>query len=625
MKITDVNLPDDLTTPMGLKPIAMHKIGGTVLLAGKNGAGKTRILNLVRNNASNIFDFRSKKASAEPQISKNKANIQAWKLNISMEPQNVENVKRLQNAINSAEEAIRNYEAIQSQADPVITDISDMPVVVVDFVPKTIDLQDWANANKQEWMNRAIKAKNIGVQQLHSSCLPLIQQVMERWVNTSHPNLDFSEQEKKAALDDYCRLQEIVEKFLRTKIGWDKDGYSTLFGMPIAKAQLSAGQSVILQLCIAIFAQGGTLSNHVIFMDEPENHLHPSAVIDLLDAIKEQNPNGQIWIATHSIPLLSHFDESSIWYVDEGSVSYAGRKPELVLNGLLGNEERIHKLRDFAGLPAELARNRFAFECLQPPTVVLSDSRDPQIKQLHQQLKIIWEDKVAINFLDFGAGKGRLISYLNEYEGVSSSSLNYYAFDSSPQYRDICIRNISTIYDEGESRYHSSIESLRTKLDDHFFDVVVLSNVLHEIEHRKWCSVFQSIMSLLRDDGYLLIIEDCRLPVGELPHQNGFLVLNTLHLKKLFGIPSDETRFIAHDARFDSVEDRGRLMAHLIPKKYLNQATIETIKSAVIEVKSTALTEIATIRSQASSYSRGLAHAFWVQQLANATLILSEM
>ncbi|WP_374759976.1 AAA family ATPase [Acidithiobacillus thiooxidans] len=66
-------------------------------------------------------------------------------------------------------------------------------------------------------------------------------------------------------------------------------------------------------------------------MDEPENHLHPSAVIDLLDAIKEQNPHGQIWIATHSIPLLSHYDEGSIWYVDEGSISFAGRKPELSL------------------------------------------------------------------------------------------------------------------------------------------------------------------------------------------------------------------------------------------------------------------------------------------------------
>lgn len=83
---------------------------------------------------------------------------------------------------------------------------------------------------------------------------------MERWVNTSHPNLHFTEPEKKAALDEYTRLQELVFKFLGTKIGWDKDGYTTLFGKPIAQAQLSDGQRVILQLCVAIFTQGGTFS-----------------------------------------------------------------------------------------------------------------------------------------------------------------------------------------------------------------------------------------------------------------------------------------------------------------------------------------------------------------------------
>lgn len=623
MAIIEVNLLEDVTTPLGLKPVTMRKIGSMVLLAGKNGSGKTRLLKVIKEQAANAWALRDEKARSPARLGQYNQAIQTMRQEILANPQKTDELSAKIQAIASK---IQQQEEMLRRPDPIITD-TDIPVTVVEFVPKKVDLRDWADTSKKDWMNRAQQAKNIGVGHLDSSCLPLIQNVVERWVNTSHQGMSFTDLDKKAALDEYNRLQNIIEKFLGTRVEWDKDGYTTLFGKPIAKAQLSDGQKVILQLCVAIFAQGGNFSNQVIFMDEPENHLHPSVVIDFLDSIREHDPSGQIWIATHSIPLLSHFDESSIWFVDEGEISYAGRKPERVLAGLLGNEDRIQKLRNFTGLPADLARNRFAFECLQPPTAVLTNSKDPQVVQLYQQLKIIWERKATINLLDFGAGKGRMISYLNEYESVSTTSLNYFAYDNNSQDREICMKNISSIYGESESkdRYYEAIESLRTKVDDYYFDVVIVCNVLHEIEHTKWCSIFRSIYSLLQDGGYLLIIEDCRIPIGELPHQNGFIVLNTLHLKKLFGIPAGESRFVAHDARFDSVEERGRLMAHLIPKEYLNQVSIDTIKASINELRNTAIAEIGKIRGAAASYSKGLAHAFWVHQLANASLVLEEM
>lgn len=360
-------------------------------------------------------------------------------------------------------------------------------------------------------------------------------------------------------------------------------------------------------------------------MDEPENHLHPSAVIDLLDTIREHNPNGQIWIATHSIPLLSHFDASSLWFVEDGVVKHSGKKPELVLRSLLGDDDRIQKLRDFTSLPSELARNRFTFECLCPPQVVETDSNDPQSKQLNEQLEIIWNNKSSINLLDFGAGKGRMIANLSDYPTVSKETLNYHAFEPFNTDKDDCLKNIALCYEDAENRYHTSIENLRTKVDDNYFDVVVLSNVLHEIPHSQWHSIFSDIKQLLKSDGYLLLIEDCLIPIGELPHNNGFIVFNTLHLKKLLNIPSSEINFIAHDARFDSIEQRGRLMAHLIPQSYLTNISTDTIKEALKELKKSAKTEIQKIRKETPSYSNGLAHGFWIQQLANAELCLVEL
>lgn len=664
MKITEVNLIKNITNPVGLNPISMKKIGEMVLLAGKNGSGKTRLLNLIRSQAQNIQNEINQRSNAKNNIDSYRKNIenqvgqrQQLELNIQQyenninnfkqqiisQPQNKQrleiNIQQYENNINSFKQQIENqpkqkeqwekeigkFEELLKTPIPIILENDQLNVAVVDFVPNNIQLEDWANKSKQSWMQIANQATYIGVLHLDQSTIPLIQKVMETWFNTTHPLTEISQEEKKFAVAEYERLQSIIKSFIGAEIGWNKEGYSTLFGKPIAQAQLSAGQRVLLQLCVAIFAQGGSLSNYIIFMDEPENHLHPSAVIDLLDTIREHNPNGQIWIATHSIPLLSHFDSSSLWFVENGTVKHSGKKPELVLKSLLGDEDRIQKLRDFTSLPSELARNRFTFECLCPPQVVETNSTDPQSKQLNEQLKIIWNNKSSINLLDFGAGKGRMIANLSDYPTVSNETLNYHAYEPFDTDKNDCLKNISLCYDDAENRYHTSIESLRTKIDDNSFDVVVLSNVLHEISHSQWCPIFSDIKQLLKDDGYLLLIEDCLIPIGELPHSNGFVVFNTLHLKKLFKIPSTEINFIAHDARFDSIEQRGRLMAHLIPQSYLTNISTDTIKEALKELKKSAKTKIQEIRKGTTSYSNGLAHGFWIQQLANAELCLEEL
>jgi energy-coupling factor transporter ATP-binding protein EcfA2 len=145
---------------------------------------------------------------------------------------------------------------------------------------------------------------------------------------------------------------------------------------------LSDGQKVILQLCVALHAQKSELENSIFLLDEPENHLHPSAAIDLLKMLYESTGNSQIWIATHSIPLLAYVaseEPMSLWYVDGGAVSSAGRHPEIVLESLLGNEDRLGQLNAFTSLPAQLAVVNYAMESLLPPTILGGGADDPQV------------------------------------------------------------------------------------------------------------------------------------------------------------------------------------------------------------------------------------------------------
>jgi predicted ATPase len=162
------------------------------------------------------------------------------------------------------------------------------------------------------------------------------------------------------------------------------DANATVFGKPLTDSGLSDGQKVLIQFAVALHAPKGRLDNTVFIMVEPENHLHPSALIEFFDALGEVANNSQFWIATHSVPLLAylaHKEPMSIWYVEDGKVSNAGKKPEQVLSGLLelGNEEQIGNLNAFTSLPAQYAAIRFAAECLLKPLVSEKRRRDPQV------------------------------------------------------------------------------------------------------------------------------------------------------------------------------------------------------------------------------------------------------
>ncbi len=152
-----------------------------------------------------------------------------------------------------------------------------------------------------------------------------------------------------------------------------------------------------------------------------------------------------------------------------------------------------------------------------------------------------------------------------------------------------------------------------------------MCNVLHEIPPNEWLTLFSQdslIYRALKESGYVLIVEDQRIPTGERAHQFGFLVLDSPHLRTLFGITSADigkNLFLSHDFRSD-----GRLKAHLISKSLLGRISSETRRKAISELQATAKDQIRRTRLQPPSYLIGQMHGFWTQQFANASLYLEE-
>lgn len=635
MKITKINIPKDNTD--GLEEIKMDKLSKVVLITGKNGSGKTRILNKI------FYFLRAKKTRQQieglnsdlrhyfSQLEASEANLAHHKNELKISIQSNFDSSNIISVIAKYEseiEGLKNtIEIVQQQIDwnSIETDILGDLYTCVKFVPKSQYLINPSDYSKSQLIEKA-QAGNIGVELLHETVFAKIQHIQDKYYNVTHPNTHTTLEEKQKAITDYEKLQNLIRIFFGTEITRTINDEATLYGFPLGQSNLSDGQKVLMQFCMALYSQELELKDLILVMDEPENHLHPSVIIETIERISAAVTNGQIWIVTHSIPLLAHFDPSNIWFVEKGKISYAGKTPERVLESLLGDENEIAKLQDFISLPSQFATNRYAFESLFEPNAVMTDFKDPQVIQINNELQQLTKNG-SLKILDYGAGKGRLISNIYDLDSLSQSKviklIDYIAYDGYSNDKVYCENSIAKIYGSSENRYFNEFNSLFSVHDKHSFDVVIMCNVLHEIDPKDWLGLFAKngrIADCLSDNGVLILVEDQQIPVGEKAYQKGFLVLDTPQLKELFKITQQDSGF-----KFTDVNNDGRLKLHQISKRLLTNIDEESRKRAISSISQLAKEKIIEIRKMEKNYKNGKLHGFWTQQFANAQLCLSEL
>lgn len=628
MKITKVDIPaSDTFEQDGLAHIKMEKLGNLVLIAGANGAGKTRLLTKIKN----IFSIRQTKGDKNKVLSSIKEHEESIKknTNILKDTLNDQEKKGLFQRIEiitknfeKQKEILKYWSYIETNGETLLGN------QIFDFVPKNLNLQSCNTLSKDKLKSKAGEIGTIGISNtLAESCFPYIQHLQNQYFEVTHPEFTGNEKQKLQIIEGYKKLKEDIKIFLNTELTRSHEGDAKIFDFPLAESKLSDGQKILLQFCMALNVQLTSLNESIIFMDEPENHLHSLILIEILDKLTNCMKNGQIWIATHSVPLLAHFDSSYIWYMENGEISYAGRKPEKILKSLLGSENNIGQISDFLSLPSQFATSQFTYECLFSPQTVTTGTDDPQTNQIKKIIEIYLSERKTLRVLDFGAGKGRLISTVYDAEETNReiirSWLDYIAFDLDLKDRDLCLESISKVYEDYKNRYFNATETLLASFDESTFDFVIMCNVFHEIDPNNWLKLFSEqgvILTLLKTSGYLLIVEDQLIPVGEKAYQKGFLVFDTLQFKKLFKIKEEDTSYKCFDAR-----DDGRLKAHLIPKEYLKRITATTREESIQTLAEIAKSKIEEIRTKEPSYKNGKLYGFWLQQFANSQFALDEL
>jgi ABC-type branched-subunit amino acid transport system ATPase component len=545
----------------GLEDIKMHGLNRIVILAGANGSGKSRFL------------------------------------------------KRIQYG---------GYPQVGHQYD--VTQFFG----IFNFVSKLIRLSDPAQMTKTALVQTANNAVILGTDHLADCTLAHIQHIQNLWWNSHHQWSRAENSNRNQMLQSYELLNELIEVLIGESLDRDSDDNATLFSKPIAQAQLSDGQIALLQWCTALHAQGKELSELILLMDEPENHLHPESMIETLDRIIAANKNGQIWIATHSVPLIAalyknHSSDVSLYFMDKGKVEYASEKPDKVLNSLMGGKGNIPALREFIDLPEILANYRFAAQCLEQPAVLRNSTNDdPQGNIINSDIS---SSTSTLKILDFGCGKGRLLQYLfvKHYSDLSSK-LDYVGWDDSQKHDAECKQIIEKVYPNDNNRWFCDKDEFFAKYPGQQFDRVILCNVLHEIAPKDWLGLFSKdsiISSSLKDSGDLLIIEDHLMPQGEYAHEFGFIVLDTKPLESLFAASDGKNSIEVRSER------EGRIKGHYIPKCLLAKVSAITIKQALQLAQEEAKGNIEKIRNlKQYTYKSGREHGFWVQQYTNTGMAL---
>lgn len=541
-------------------PFKMRELGDVVLLAGRNGSGKSRLLKLL----TRSLEIERRCVNGGAPGEGEEADIMA-SVELKFQGNEKENL--------SHDELLRKLSLINYSH-------YDVPLQTPDqFTPYVISVSR-SNLERCDFEETARDVL-------------LFIQYISKYCPT-----------EEGQVDEFTQFKELLFQVAGLELGRDEAGNPSLFGRELKNAALSPGQQYLLRMCAALYCNRLEDDNFILFLDEPETHLHPEALWKVMEKIQERFGRGQIWIATHSVALLSMFDPAAIWHMEPGEViKRMGSKSAPLIEGLLGDEYRRYQLQQFVTAPDLFACNCFAAECLTFPESKPVQPGDPQVELVkdtvkEQQIELRGSRKTVV--VDYGAGKGRLIEGIGIDYPDYLDKLVYHAYNKYSDDAKSCKESMERYGISSESNYFEDVKLLMDKLKGNT-DKVFLVNVLHEIHPRDWTEVFETVERLLNDNGELIVVELEEFTYGEKPYDSGFLVLQPEAVELL----NCEEKVI-----FDRHPTRNHIIRYRIPKNLISRMDQNTVVGMVQQIEMLAVKRIKEIRKKEDREYKRLPVAF---------------
>lgn len=672
MRINRIEFDEDSTSKVGLKKIKLDRLGSVIALVGKNGSGKSRVLNFIENNFTpTIIDFLDLNIVLPPNsIQDSLAELQRYRAYIHKKDELTHaNILRQKNRDSS--ELAGNYRKLKDELAVIVRGLSldhqqvgpntirSNQITVAAKIQKILD-----NVNPQ-----IVRIKNDYIKRVDYSQIRQLKEAItenddvansfEKLVESVTENLDYDEFgsiytsslrflrklphqlafdwidclgdakkfEKRVANKRYKALKEIFDNIFGKKLEWETKNVSKnvtesgvqsthagvwkIDGREFNYSEFSEGEKTLFSFVLLFFLMSQNknirLKESVIIIDEPELHLHPDAEIDLINGIRNIiQDTGQLWIATHSINILSHLNIDEVFMVKDGQISHPTKTIQReALSELMTIEERVLKLSEFITSISDWSFVHFMIECFTNPEVIeVAKENDPQINSLREFINVTDGQKRKM-LLDFGAGKGRLYEQASQDEKFNEI-IDYYALEPSLDFH-------SSLVSKGVKNIYASYDDLINEK----FDFVVLCNVLHEISIEEWIPTLNKVIDLLKPTGSVIIIEARTLVKGEKIGDIGYLLLSEEEIQVLFGLEQKPIS-LKHKEEYQNIT------SVIIPKPNLNTLSNEHLLKALEVLQKNSISKIRNLRnnseSEKNSNKYGRQAAFLSQQYINAKL-----
>ncbi len=644
----------------GINPFTLNRLGAVVALVGRNGSGKSRTLKIVdqyikelhpKNVLNDSISFSNTYLELLNNIKKNDYTPFALDQLTLNDLQNKLDTKSFlsTNQKLQYEELFKKAKRFppqwQSNISNVIHEMQSIAAKAKTYV-KTIDYKDvqslqllidknndstipFENLIGMKPDNKQIDEMSIIKRSALSYLAKLPNQLF-----TDYHGADCKESEfhKTQSYERFILLKKYINVFLRKELTWQKGklskeatasagsisstGSFLLNNTKFDYNKLSSGEKTLLAYALLFFlidtSQRVNLSECIIIIDEPELHLHPESEIAIVNGIRTLvKDKGQLWIATHSINILSQLSHEEIFMVKDNQISHpSSGLPGQTLRELMGMDEQLEKLTYFLSDMSTWEYLNFMTQCFEDPEVI--DSSNPKDPQVEVFKKSIRQGSTKELLLDFGAGSGRLFKEFSK-DTTIANKIKYSILEPDESHRQK-LSNLGLV----------NLFDNHNKLPDNTFDYIVLCNVLHEIPILEWDPTLNKIASSLSMNGHIIIIEDRMLPKGEKIGETGFLILDPDSIQELFCLTSKPVQIYPKDDRY-----KGRIQCTLIQKEDIKKINNASILKSIEKLKQNTFERIEKIRNDAKPDSNrqklGRESAFLSQQYINTILAVKAL
>lgn len=575
MRFTRLHLDNRIVSSKGLKGIQFDRLSNVVALVGRNGAGKSRILNSIKEHGVKSLMYRDMTSGNSIKHIPESANgiLRGYDIakDVIIALEDVKELERLQTETSDAETLWKYGEQISAKHDymngvfnsavPKLytafqryqqNDLKDIHGFMEPYVQKielgdvkglTKALDNSSESSFQSLLSSVSYQKQSEFQVIKTNALTYLgslpNNLVKDYMYSKVFGTDFHEAD---SYKKYVVLKKFFKIFLKKELDWKMlnenstsgmknagltaEGQWLMSGRKFEYDELSDGEKTLFAYCLLFFLiefnRRIRITESIILIDEPELHLHPKMEVDLVNAIREViGEKGQLWIATHSLNILSNLAPEEIFLVKDGTVYPPGKTPpEETFEELMDVEESAERLRLFLNDVKGWAYTGFIDQCYQNPDVIESAKEDdPQVEVFKLAVK-----SGGIAILDCGAGKGRLFKAMKQTNGGELlKKINYAALEIVPEYQ-------RSLYELGVPIVYKSYSELQPES----IDQVIICNVLHEIPIEEWEASLNQLYNALKPKGQFIIVEDSLLPKGEFIEGAGFLILSPEELKTLF-------------------------------------------------------------------------------------------